>query len=197
MTANRYFKIAKKLAGITRRVRFHDLRHSFGCYQVSNGTSIETLQKMMGHADIKTTARYARVTEAAVLAAGEAIDRRRLNYFLNSEGSESAVAVPGASGGSHAASGLGMVGPTGIEPATTGLGKLPGHPRSSAVIPDLANGRRFGRVCGHPRSHAVVRKRRNELPNELHESSPLDAVAGIEKGAREKAAAVPAGPSRR
>ena len=73
-------------------------------------------------------------------------------------------------------------GPAGIEPATSGLGKLPGHPRSSAVIPDLANGRRFGRVCGHPRSRADVRKRRNELLCELHEKRPVVVLAGIGEG---------------
>ncbi len=60
-----------------------------------------------------------------------------------------------------------MVGPTGIEPATRGLGRLPGRLRLYAVSRGLAIGRRFRLVCGLTRSHADSRRRRNELENEL------------------------------
>ena len=38
---------------------FHALRHSFATIQVSNGTSINELAKMMGHTETRTTERYA------------------------------------------------------------------------------------------------------------------------------------------
>jgi integrase len=99
MAALRYFAIAKKLAGVTRRFRFHDMRHSFACRHVSNGTRLEILKEMMGHASIKTTERYSRVTEDAVRQAGQALDSTLLNSKMNSEAPAGGAASAGASGG--------------------------------------------------------------------------------------------------
>ena len=41
-----------------RRLRFHDLRHTFGSLAVNQATSVVELQNWMGHADQRTTARY-------------------------------------------------------------------------------------------------------------------------------------------
>jgi integrase len=41
-------------AGV-RKVRFHDLRHTFGTRMAAAGIPIRTLQAWMGHSDIKTT----------------------------------------------------------------------------------------------------------------------------------------------
>ena len=51
----RYFG-ALKTAGL-RRLRFHDLRHTFGSLAVSRADIVE-VQAWMGHADIQTTMRY-------------------------------------------------------------------------------------------------------------------------------------------
>ncbi len=42
-----------------RRVRFHDLRHSFGTAMAAAGCPIRALMAMMGHATMATTLRYA------------------------------------------------------------------------------------------------------------------------------------------
>lgn len=42
-----------------RRVRFHDLRHTFGTHCASSGVPLRTLQEWMGHKDAKTTEIYA------------------------------------------------------------------------------------------------------------------------------------------
>ena len=47
-----------KLAEIND-VRVHDLRHTYASYAVSKGYSLPVIAKMLGHADIKTTERYA------------------------------------------------------------------------------------------------------------------------------------------
>lgn len=98
MVALRNFALVKKLAGITRRFRFHDLRHSFACRHAAAGTPLQIIQKMMGHASIKTTERYSRVTEDAVKAAGRALDLAT-NCSTNSEGLAPASAASGVSGG--------------------------------------------------------------------------------------------------
>lgn len=41
----------------------HSLRHSFGAHHALSGTSIKVLQELMGHASIKTTARYMHIAE--------------------------------------------------------------------------------------------------------------------------------------
>jgi integrase len=40
-----------------RRLRFHDLRHTFGTRMIAK-TDIRRVQEWMGHADIQTTMRY-------------------------------------------------------------------------------------------------------------------------------------------
>jgi integrase len=52
------FKAALKRAGV-RKVRFHDLRHTFGTLMASTGVPMRTLQEWMGHRDIQTTMVYA------------------------------------------------------------------------------------------------------------------------------------------
>ena len=52
------FKVALAAAGV-RKVRFHDLRHTFGTRTAAAGVPLRTLQEWMGHRDYKTTLVYA------------------------------------------------------------------------------------------------------------------------------------------
>lgn len=49
----RAFKRAKILAGITRRCRFKDLRHTFGSNLASRGVSLQKIARAMGHASAR------------------------------------------------------------------------------------------------------------------------------------------------
>ncbi|MBT3182768.1 MAG: site-specific integrase, partial [Deltaproteobacteria bacterium] len=53
-----YFQRDSKEAGV-RKIRFHDLRHTFASHFMMNGGSIFELQIILGHSDVKTTMRYA------------------------------------------------------------------------------------------------------------------------------------------
>ena len=64
-TIKRYFKIAKAIAGITRRFRFHDQRHTFASVLASNGINSFTLRDLLGHTSTRTTERYARPSAEA------------------------------------------------------------------------------------------------------------------------------------
>ena len=44
-------------------VFFHQSRHTFGTLMVSAGVPMESISKMMGHTNIRTTQGYAKVTD--------------------------------------------------------------------------------------------------------------------------------------
>jgi site-specific recombinase XerD len=60
--ANAYLKEIAILSGIKKKLTFHMSRHSFATLTLSKGVSIESVSKMLGHTDIKTTQIYARIT---------------------------------------------------------------------------------------------------------------------------------------
>ena len=71
---NRYHRIAKSIAGITRRVRIHDLRHSFGARLASAGASELMLKDFFGHESTKMVQRYSRPSSTAMKLIAAALD---------------------------------------------------------------------------------------------------------------------------
>ncbi|MDR1198161.1 MAG: site-specific integrase [Prevotellaceae bacterium] len=62
-----------KAAGITKKITFHCFRHTFATLQLSNGTDIYTVSKMLGHTNVKTTQIYAKVVDEKKEKAAHAI----------------------------------------------------------------------------------------------------------------------------
>ena len=51
------------LAGVKGSLSYHQSRHTFGTLMMSAGIPIESISKMMGHTNIRTTQTYAKVTD--------------------------------------------------------------------------------------------------------------------------------------
>ena len=51
------------VAGVKENLSYHASRHSFGTLTLSAGVPIESISKMMGHTNIRTTQGYAKVTD--------------------------------------------------------------------------------------------------------------------------------------
>jgi integrase len=92
----RAFATAKKLAKITRRFRFHDLRHTFASTLASQGVSLQVIAKALGHTTTKMSERYARPSEEAIRKAADALDRANNSLAVNS--SRELLARPGGKG---------------------------------------------------------------------------------------------------
>jgi site-specific recombinase XerD len=52
-------------------VRLHDLRHSFASLLVNKGVSIYVVQSLLGHAQLRTTQRYAHLSRETLVSASE------------------------------------------------------------------------------------------------------------------------------
>jgi integrase len=64
-------------AGITKNITFHCFRHTFATLQLSKGTDIYTVSKMLGHRDLKTTQVYAKIIDQTKR---EAADKIKLDF---------------------------------------------------------------------------------------------------------------------
>ncbi len=62
-----------KSAGITRRISFHSMRHSFATLLAANGVDILTISKMLTHKSVKNTQIYAEVVDERKRAAANVI----------------------------------------------------------------------------------------------------------------------------
>lgn len=63
---NAYLKEIGALCGIDKDLSFHLARHTFATLTLSKGVSIESVSKMLGHTNIKTTQIYARITDSKI-----------------------------------------------------------------------------------------------------------------------------------
>lgn len=63
---NSYLKEIADICGIKKNLTFHLARHTFATISLSKGVPIESVSKMLGHTNIKTTQIYARITNKKI-----------------------------------------------------------------------------------------------------------------------------------
>lgn len=63
---NSYLKEIADICGITKTLTTHVARHTFACVALANKVSMESIAKMLGHTDLRTTKIYAKVLDRTI-----------------------------------------------------------------------------------------------------------------------------------
>jgi len=71
---SRLFHEATEVAGIRKAVTLHTLRHSFATHLFDRGVDIRTIQALLGHDKLETTARYTRVATGMISSVESPLD---------------------------------------------------------------------------------------------------------------------------
>ena len=81
---NRYLKEIATICKINKHLTMHTARHTYATLCLSQGVSLKNVSKMLGHASVKMTERYARVLDSSILRDMNAI-RDTLNLGNRAE----------------------------------------------------------------------------------------------------------------
>lgn len=65
---------ARRDSGITKRITPHSLRHAFASHLLESGANLRTIQLLLGHRSLATTARYLKVATSTVCATASPFD---------------------------------------------------------------------------------------------------------------------------
>jgi site-specific recombinase XerD len=71
----RLFHETVEAAGLKKKLTLHTLRHSFATHLYDRGVDIRTIQALLGHEKLETTARYTRVATGLITAVESPLDQ--------------------------------------------------------------------------------------------------------------------------
>ena len=72
-SGQRYYYLARDAAGITKLGGIHTLRHCFATHLLEAGVDLNSISKLLGHAQLSTTSRYLRMARPGHSAGGNAL----------------------------------------------------------------------------------------------------------------------------
>jgi AraC-like DNA-binding protein len=75
---------AARQAGLSKRITPHTLRHSWATHLLEAGTDLRTIQVLLGHGDLETTAQYLHLSQRHLQTVANPVDSLALTAVQDS-----------------------------------------------------------------------------------------------------------------
>ena len=71
---NRACEKARQISGISKPISPHSMRHAFAVHLLESGTDLRTIQLLLGHRNLSTTAQYLMISTSTICATASPLE---------------------------------------------------------------------------------------------------------------------------